>query len=143
MIREAKLSDLSGLLAVYHSVEKTATQDRADAAAVFADILNDPNQHVIVAEEEGVVVSTCTCIVIRNMTWGQRPYALVENVATLPEWQGRGLASACMERAKEMAEANGCYKIYLTTSSKDMRIWNFYEHLGYGKDEKTAFIQRL
>ena len=143
MIREAKLSDLSGLLAVYHSVEKTETQDSTDASAVFANILNDPNQHVIVAEEEGVVVSTCTCIVIRNMTSGQRPYALVENVATLPEWQGRGLASSCMERAKEIAEANGCYKIYLTTSSKDERIWSFYERLGYGKDEKTAFIQRL
>ena len=143
MIREAKLSDLSGLLAVYHAVEKTATQDSADAAVVFADILNDPNQHVIVAEEDSVVVSTCTCIVLRNMTSGQRSYALVENVATLPEWQGRGLASACMERAKEMAEANGCYKIYLTTSSKDVNIWNFYEHLGYSRDEKTAFIQRL
>jgi ribosomal protein S18 acetylase RimI-like enzyme len=143
MIREAKLSDLPGLLAVYHAVEKTATKDSETAVDVFAGILNDPNQHIIVAEEDGLVVSTCTCIVIRNMTSGQRPYALVENVATLPEWQGRGLASACMERAKEIAEANGCYKIYLTTSSKDMRIWNFYERLGYSKDEKTAFIQRL
>ena len=143
MIREVTLQDLNELLALYHSVEKTPTTDSDEVAAVFEKLVNDPDYHIIVAEEEGRVVSSCTCNVVRNMTWGQRPYAVVENVATLPEWQKKGLASACMEQAKEIALETGCYKIYLTTSSKDEGVWRFYEKLGYSKGEKTAFIQRL
>ena len=143
MIREARKDDLPELLAVYHAVEKTPSKDSEEAAAIFERLLQDQHYHIIVAEEEGKVVSTCTCIVVPNLTGGQRPYALVENVATLPQWQRKGLASACMRKAKEIAEITGCYKIYLTTSSKDEAVWRFYERLGYSKGEKTAFICRL
>ena len=143
MIREAVYKDMEPLLALYHSVEKTPTEDSADASVVFKTLVNDPDYHILVAEEEGRVVSSCTCIVVHNMTWSQRPYAMVENVATLPQYQRRGFATACMNRAKEIAQENGCYKIYLTTSSKNESIWRFYESLGYSRGEKTAFIQRL
>ena len=143
MIREARIEDMAELLALYHAVEKTPTQDGEHTAVLFEKLVKDPNYHILVAEEEGMVVSSCTCIVVENLTAGQRPYALVENVATLPSWQRRGLASACMHRAKEIAAANGCYKIYLTTSSKSEGVFRFYERLGYNREEKTAFIQRL
>ena len=140
MIREARIEDMAELLALYHAVEKTPTQDGEHTAVLFEKLVKDPNYHILVAEEEGMVVSSCSCIVVENLTAGQRPYALVENVATLPSWQRRGLASACMHRAKEIAAANGCYKIYLTTSSKARVYSGFMSGLGTTEKKKQRLF---
>lgn len=144
MIREAAATDLDALLSLYlHLHEKGLPDDEARLMAAWDKILSNPDHHVIVYEQNGQIVSSCVCVVVPNLTRGARPYALVENVVTHRDYRNRGLATACLARAREIAAAEGCYKIMLLTSAKDAATLGFYRHAGYDGNEKTAFIMRL
>lgn len=111
--------------------------------SIFSSILADTNHHIIVAEEGGKIVSSCVCVIIPNLTHNQQPYALIENVVTDKGHRKRGLATACLSYAKQIAIDNNCYKIMLMTGSKNRGTHRFYQKNGYNKLEKTAYIQRL
>ena len=74
---------------------------------------------------------------------GEIVLLLDENVVTDSEYRGRGLATACLERAKEIAKAENCYRLILMTGSKLDSTLNFYRKAGYDDKEKTGFIQYL
>ena len=103
----------------------------------------DPHHHLIVAEEDGRIVSSCVCVVIPNLTRNVRPYAVIENVVTDVKYRGRGLASQCLRYARSAAETEGCYKIMLLTGARDESTLNFYRRAGFKSGEKTAFVQWL
>ena len=142
MIREIKEQDLESLLQLYlHLHEKSVPEDTPERAALWKRILNDPSYHLIVAEEDGKIVSSCVCVIVPNLTHNLRPYALIENVVTDADYRGRGLATACLDFAKELAVKENCYKLMLMTGSKDPKTHDFYKHAGYSSQDKTAYAQ--
>lgn len=142
MIREINENDLRGLLELYMQLHDNQMPEyTAELANLWQDILNDDNHHIIVAEEDGKIVSSCVCVIIPNLTHNQQPYAFVENVITDETYRGKGLATACLNYAKEIAERNNCYKLMLLTGSKQESTLKFYENAGYNRNDKTAFIQ--
>ena len=144
MIREAARGDLEGLLLLYTYLhEKSVPADKPERAALWDKILRDPDYHIIVAEEDGLIVSSCVCVIVPNLTHGLRPYALIENVVTHADYRKRGLASACLDFARELARKQDCYKIMLMTGSKEEGTLRFYERAGYSRGDKTAFNQWL
>lgn len=104
-------------------------------------IVNDKDHHIIVAEENGQIVSSCVCVIIPNLTHNQQPYALIENVITDVNYRNKGLATQCLDFAKEIAVKENCYKLMLLTGSKKESTLNFYRKAGYNSEDKTAFIQ--
>ena len=143
-IREVKDSDLDGLLRLYMQLHDNPFPEKDDrVTGVWKSILDDKNHHIIVAEEEGTIVSSCVCVIIPNLTRGQRPYAFIENVITDREYRKRGLATACLDFAKDIAEREGCYKMMLLTGSKEQPTLDFYKRAGYNANDKTAFIRWL
>ena len=143
-IREAQMHDLPGLLALYAQLhDKPAPEPDATILRLWQDILQARDQHILVAEADGRLVSTCTLIVVPNLTHDQRPYALVENVVTDAAYRKRGFATACLHHARELAVRQRCYKIMLMTGSKQDSTLRFYEQAGYNRRDKTAFIQWL
>lgn len=144
MIREAREDDYRQLMELYCQLhEKSVPDFKDDTKALWSILVNDKDYHLIVAEEDGRIVSTCTCIVVPNMTHGPRPYAFVENVVTDSKYRGRGLATACLDKAREIAVANNCYRLILMTGSKLDSTLDFYRRAGYNDNDKTAFIQWL
>ena len=144
MIREAQESDLLALLELYlHLHEQRVPEQDTHVMAVWQSILQDKNHHLIVCEEDGKIVSSCVFVVILNLTRNVRPYALIENVVTHPDYRQRGLASACLNYAKQIAQRENCYKIMLLTGAKDEATLHFYRKAGYNSSDKTAFIQWL
>ncbi|MDE7290019.1 MAG: GNAT family N-acetyltransferase [Oscillospiraceae bacterium] len=142
MIREINRNDLDGLLALYTQLhDNTIPEKTEELSALWENILADENHHIIVAEEDGKIVSSCVCVIIPNLTHGQQPYAFVENVVTDKAYRKRGLATACLNYAKEIAEGENCYKLMLLTGSKEESTLNFYRRAGYNSNDKTAFIQ--
>lgn len=142
MIREIRRDDLDGILELYTQLHDNPIPEKtAELSALWGDILNDGNHHIIVAEEEGKIVSSCVCVIIPNLTRGQRPYAFVENVVTDKAFRKRGLATACLDHARKIAEGENCYKLMLLTGSKEESTLNFYRRAGYNSNDKTAFIQ--
>ena len=144
MVREAQKNDLENLLKLYMQLhENPFPEINERIMSVWESIINDENHHIIVAEEEGRLVSSCVSVIIPNLTRSQRPYAFIENVITDKENRNRGFASACLSFAKEMAISKNCYKMMLLTGSKESSTLKFYEQAGYNKNDKTAFIQWL
>lgn len=144
MIREMKKEDLADLLKLYTMLHNnTMPEMTQELDSLWDSILQDKNHHIIVALVDNKIVSSCVCVIIPNLTNGQRPYALVENVITEESFRGQGIATACLAYAREVAEDNNCYKIMLLTGSKKESTLQFYERAGYNRNDKTAFIQWL
>lgn len=144
MVREITESDLTGLFELYTQLHgNPIPKNTAELSALCRKILNDENHHIIVAEEDGKIISSCVCVIIPNLTHGQRPYALIENVVTDEAYRRRGLAAACLDFAREIAVNANCYKMMLLTGSKEESTLRFYEKAGYNRNDKTAFIQWL
>ena len=143
IIREINENDYDGLMALYLHLHETEIPPFDKAEGVWKKILADENYHIIVAEENGVIVSSCTVVIVPNLTRGVRSYARVENVVTHAEHRGKGLATACLNRAKEIAVSAGCYNIALLTGSKSEATLKFYENAGYNRTDKTGFIMWL
>ena len=80
-------------------------------------------------------------MIVPNLKHGQRPFAIVENLITDERYRRQGWATQMLEQIKEIASKAGCYKVMLTTGAKDEGILQFYEDMGYYRNEKQAFIQ--
>ena len=144
MIREINKTELNALLELYTHLHESGIPENSDhLQKTWKTIFNDENHHIIVCELDGRIVSSCVCVIIPNLTRNIRPYAFVENVVTDSEYRGKGYATACLNYAKELALAAGCYKIMLLTGSKSESTLNFYKKAGYNCTDKTAFIMWL
>ena len=142
MIREIVKNDLDGLLRLYMQLHNNPMPEKtAGILQIWNSILQDKNHHVIVAEENGEIVSSCVCVIIPNMTHNQQPYAFIENVITDEKCRKRGLATQCLNYAKEIALKENCYKMMLLTGSKEESTLDFYRKAGFNSEDKTAFIQ--
>ena len=83
MIREIREEDFDALMGLYTQLhENPMPQKDERIRELWQRILREESHHIIVAEEEGVIVSSCVCVIIPNLTHGQRPYAFIENVVT-------------------------------------------------------------
>ena len=138
MIREIVKNDLDGLLRLYMQLHDNLMPDKtSELLQIWDDIFQDKNHHVIVAEENGEIKSSCVCVIIRNLTHNQQPYAFIENVITDEKFRKRGLATQCLDYAKEIAIKENCYKIILLTGSKKKSTLDFYRKAGYNSEYKT------
>lgn len=142
MVREAEKKDLNGLLLLYEQLHNSQVAiNFDDLAELWNQILQDQNHHIIVAEEDGTIVSSCVCVIIPNLTHNQRPYALIENVITDKAYRKKGFATKCLDYAKKIAIQKKCYKMMLLTGSRRDATLQFYRNAGYNSEDKTAFIQ--
>lgn len=144
-IREARKDDLNGLLQLYtqlHNNRIPAQDEKLEA--LWEDILQDKNHHILIGEEDGAIISSCVLIIVPNLTHGQRslcPCGKCHYGRGTP--RKKGCASAVLDFARELAKKEGCYKIMLMTGSKEESTLNFYRKSGYNSKDKTAFIQWL
>ena len=144
MIREITENDLDGLMQLYTQLHGNSIPEKTDELKkLWESILADKNHHIIVAEEDGKIISSCVCVIIPNLTHGQRPYAFIENVITDENFRKKGYATACLDFAGDIARAENCYKIMLMTGSKEESTLNFYRKAGFNDNDKTAFIKWL
>lgn len=142
MIREIMESDYVGLMKLYMQLHNNPFPEKDNSMAeLWNRILKDKDHHIIVAQEDGEIVSSCVCVIIPNLTHGQRPYALIENVITHEAYRKKGLATACLNYARKIAEKENCYKMMLLTGSKQESTLKFYEKAGYNRNDKTGYIQ--
>ena len=144
MIRAAEKGDLQALLELYiHLHDNPYPELDARIEDIWARIMGDRNHHILLGYVEQKLVASCVLVLVENLTHRQRPYALIENVITHPDYRKRGYGLRILSAAKEIAVENGCYKIMLMTGSKQENTLNFYRQAGYNSNDKTAFIQWL
>jgi GNAT superfamily N-acetyltransferase len=142
LIRPIRREELPALLELYrHLHRKDDPPPEGEALELLWDeILSDPRQRLLVIELEGVLVASCTLVLIPNLTRGGRPYGLIENVVTHADYRKRGIGRTLMQHALELAWSYGCYKVMLQTGRKDEQIMRFYERAGFQRGVKTGFV---
>lgn len=144
MIREAVYEDLDGMLELYLHLHETSIPEHDDnLARVWDKMISDDDYHIIVNVIDGKIVSSCSCIIIPNLTHNVRPFALVEYVVTHADYRGKGYGTDCLNYAREIAKRENCYKIMLMTGSKRPETLRFYKNAGYSSADKTGFSQLI
>lgn len=147
VIRKAKGSDADGLKVLYFEYLTHFPPKEEQNMQVWAEMLNrfekDDNMHLLVAEEDGKVVSSVQMAIIESLTHNVSPFAVIENVVTHIDYRNKGYASALLERASEIAKDRGCYKVFLETGSNKESTLNFYRNNGFAIDEKHSCLKRL
>ncbi|MDE6521081.1 MAG: GNAT family N-acetyltransferase [Ruminococcus sp.] len=142
MIREVNRNDFEDLMKLYMQLHDNPMPEKTtEIMDLWNRIVDDKNHHIIVAEENGMIVSSCVCVIIPNLTHNQQSYAFIENVVTDKDYRKKGLATQCLNYAKDIALKENCYKLMLLTGSKEESTLNFYRKAGYNSEDKTAFIQ--
>lgn len=147
IIRKAKASDAEDLKELYfHFLTKYPPVEEQDMG-LWEEMLErfekDDKMYILVAEEDGRVVSTVQMAIIESLTHNVRGFAVVENVVTHSEYRNRGFASALLQKASEIAREYRCYKISLETGSNRESTLNFYRNNGFVIDEKHSCLKRL
>ena len=142
-LREISDGELLALLSLYahlHPEDEALPPD--EAASLWHTLKLDPNQHFLGAYWNGFLVATCTLIVIPNLTRGGRPYGLIENVVTHPDCRRRGLGTAVLKHALQIAWKYNCYKVMLLTGSQNEATLRFYDKAGFERGIKTGFVAK-
>ncbi|MCL6283123.1 GNAT family N-acetyltransferase [Ruegeria sp. 2012CJ41-6] len=111
------------------------------AEEIFRKFLVYEGSAILLGEVDGKPVSSCTLVIIPNLTRGGTPYALVENVVTHADSRSRGYGKRILDAASERAWDQGCYKVMLMTGSSARATLDFYERAGF-KQTKTGFQKR-
>jgi GNAT superfamily N-acetyltransferase len=144
VVREAAESDLDGILDLYAHLHAhdAAPPPRARLAEIWAGIMADPSLRYFVVACEGRVVSSCNLALVPNLTRGARPFGVIENVVTHPDFRRRGFAEAVLERALDVAWQSGCYKVMLLSSVHRDAAHTLYEKVGFKANVKTGFVAK-
>jgi GNAT superfamily N-acetyltransferase len=144
VIRKIRKDELSALLELYRHLhtDDVVIAVNDDLEKLWQRILSDPQLHYFVAEVDGEIVSSCTLATIPNLTRGAKPYGLIENVVTHPEFRKRGLGTRVLQSALKLAWEQGCYKVMLLTGRKDEATLRFYQQAGFEGGIKTGFVAK-
>jgi GNAT superfamily N-acetyltransferase len=143
VIRPARPGDLPQVLDLYRHLNPDDPQpDAAKAESAWSALMASDLTTLMVAEATGELVSTCTLVIVPNLTRGVRPYGLIENVVTHPGHRRTGLGQAVLSASLNAAWNADCYKVMLATGSRREETLRFYEKAGFKRGGKTFFEAR-
>jgi GNAT superfamily N-acetyltransferase len=142
-IREASARDLPDILRAYHEsgIGAEAAYTVEEAREQFQLLQKYPSYRVFVAAVEGVFAGTYALIILDNLNKRGAKAAVVEDVAVLPSFQGRGVGRAMMEHARALCRAAGCYKMALSSNLKREPAHAFYDALGFERHGYSFVIR--
>ena len=144
-VRLIRNDELNKLLKLYEQLhpEELEVESISSLKPLWDEICQDPNMYYIIVDIDGQLVSSCNLVIIKNLTRYLRPYALIENVITHPDYRKRGYGTKVLHKAVEIAKEKNCYKVMLLTGKKDEATLRFYESAGFTSGIKTGFIINL
>lgn len=147
IIRKANPMDANDLKTLYFEhltrFPPGEEQDMLLWQTLLEQFEKDERMHLLVAEEDGKVISSVQMAIIESLTHNVRPFAVIENVVTHRDYRMRGYASALLQRATDIAREHRCYKLFLETGSNRECTLQFYRNNGFAIDEKHSCLKRL
>ena len=143
-IREAGESDLGDILRAYREagIDGGISFTLAEAREQFAGLRRYPFYRIYVASADGAIAGTYALIILDNLAKRGAPAGVVEDVAVIPAFQGRGIGRAMMEHAREQCRKAGCYKMTLSSAVARDGAHRFYDALGFER-HGYSFLTRL
>jgi GNAT superfamily N-acetyltransferase len=107
--------------------------EEVDAAiwAAFEAIDADPNNELVVADDDGEVVGTCQLTFTPGLSRGGATRMTIEAVRVRGDRRGGGVGRQMMAYAIERARERGCRIVQLTTDKRRAEAHRFYASLGF------------
>jgi len=141
-LQELGLGDLDSLLALNKYLHHSDAPLPSDVQlhATWVSIINDPKILYFGIFIRNHLIACCHITLIPNLTRGARPYGVIENVVTHPDYRKQGHATKLLKHALDTAWSQNCYKVMLMTGRKDESVYKLYENAGFQRDAKQAFI---
>ncbi|MDZ7955623.1 GNAT family N-acetyltransferase [Nostoc sp. DedQUE09] len=141
-IRSIQQDELSALLDLYKHLNPTDAPlpDTSTLEKIWNEILSDRKINCFVADWEGNLIASCILVIVPNLTRGARPYGLIENVITHPDYRRQGVGKCLIHHALQFAWGHNCYKVMLLSGRQTKEVLQFYEKAGFKKDIKTGFV---
>ena len=136
-IRDAGLQDIAAVVALLADDEKGRVRETVEGALhpgyieAFAAIAADPNQRLLVAEQDGSIVGTFILSIHPGLAFRCAWRVHIEAVRIASHLRGQGLGRAMIEWAIERCRERGCRIVQLMTHRDRERAHTFYEGLGF------------
>jgi GNAT superfamily N-acetyltransferase len=131
VVRPARPEDLDALADLLTQLHPAYPPDSGASRRVLAQIFEDPNRTLLVAESRGRVVGTADLLVVANLTHGGSPWVIVENVVVDEGARGRGVGHELMADVLRRARAVGAYMVQLLSLDHRTAAHRFYADLGF------------
>ena len=134
--RKAHISDLEAIVTLLFEDELGQSRESISPLPlsyleVFAKISSDPNNELMVADYEGVVVGVMQITYLHHLTFQGKKVAHIEGVRVHKDYQNKGLGTQMFQWAFEKIKSQGCHRIQLMTDKKRSSAKKFYESLGF------------
>ncbi|MEP1033742.1 GNAT family N-acetyltransferase [Ekhidna sp.] len=97
----------------------------------FTQIDQDPNQYLIVAEEDEEIIGTAQLSFIPYLTYQGGIRSQIEAVRIKSDKRGTGLGETLFKWMIGKAKENGAHLLQLTTDKQRTDAVRFYEKLGF------------
>lgn len=133
-IRQATEADLPAILDLYAhpGMDDGQRLPIEEARAIFKNMATYPFYRLYVVDAgNGTLAATYALLIMQNIAHLGAKSAIVEQVMVDPGVQGQGLGTAMMAHAMEVARAEGCYKVALSSNLKREAAHAFYDRLGF------------
>ncbi|EAR10429.1 GNAT family N-acetyltransferase [Reinekea blandensis] len=139
----ATSDDLAGVLGLLDCYDRPKTPWPApDQQKRLLARIDNTGGGVVVARQGSSVVGTCTLVICPNLSWGGRPFGMIENVIVDPDQRRQRIGQRVLAFAVEHAKKQDCYKVALMTGSTDPDVHRFYRSSGF-EASKTGFQVRF
>lgn len=135
MIREAERRDRERIEELYKILipddnEIVVLNERID------QFKQDPHNYLFVNEIEGRVEGTVLLTFCLDAMYGNRPYAVVENVIVDPNCRGNGVGKALFKHVESFCLKNECREVLLMSNVKRTAAHEFFERQGFSHAAK-------
>lgn len=94
--------------------------------SLFKELIKDTNTFVI--EDNNKIIASITVLIERKFIHGGRGVTHIEDVVVDKDYRGKGIGKLLLNKAKNEAEKNYCYKLILNCKDK---LVPFYEKNGF------------
>lgn len=99
--------------------------------AAFEVINSDPNQELMVAENDSEITGTFQLTFIPYLSYQGKLRAQIENVFVREDLTGKGIGKKMLEWAIERAKQRNAHLLQLTSDKQRPSAIKFYEDLGF------------
>jgi GNAT superfamily N-acetyltransferase len=134
VFREAKLDDLERVVELIAddavAARRTGSYGEPHLRA-FEAITASPDNELVVAESEGVVIGVLQLTFIPGISRNGATRLLVEAVRVDRALRGQGIGRLLMEHAHERGQERACVLAQLTSDKQRPEAHRFYRDLGY------------
>ncbi|MGV3463850.1 MAG: GNAT family N-acetyltransferase [Heyndrickxia sp.] len=138
MIREAESTDKDQIYKLYkmlvpNSKKMNVLEEQIDK------IKKDPNNFLLVYEEEGEILGTLTLNICLQALHGSRSYGIVENIIVHENHRSKKIGQQLMRYVEEYCKSIDCHRVMLLSTSKRQRAHKFFEKEGYDSSVSRGF----